>query len=102
MTRRINTFSLLLVALIGTAVLAGCGSSGTKITTAANKTTTSTGSSTSGPAGETTNTPSGAAVGSNDHYNPKSVPSQFSTKNTNPYTPGIPGTNHTIKEDRHD
>jgi hypothetical protein len=94
---RLNTFSLLLVALIGTAVLAGCGSSGTKITTAANNTTTSTGSSTSVPAGETTTTPSGAPLGSNVHYNPKIVPSQFSTKITNPYTPWIPGTSHTFK-----
>ncbi|MGH2973365.1 MAG: hypothetical protein ACRDLL_00640 [Solirubrobacterales bacterium] len=87
-----------MTALLGAAVLAGCGSSGKSLSTASD-TTSSSGASTAATV-PTTTTPSGAAVASNVHYNPKIVPSQFTTKITNPYTPWIPGTSHVFKGTR--
>jgi hypothetical protein len=95
MSRTLKRSSLPVAAVLGVAVLAGCGSSGKSLSTAAT-TTTSTSAGTT-PTVPTTTTPTGAAVASNVHYNPKIVPSQFTDKITNPYTPWIPGTTHTFK-----
>jgi hypothetical protein len=84
-------------ALALAAALAACGSSGTPLSTAA-KTTNSAGGD--NPTGSTTTAQikNPAAVGAN--YNPKIVPSQFSTQVTNRYLPLKPGTSQVLKGTR--
>ena len=90
--RRITVVSLVMSTIFAALVLAACGSGGTQITTASKTTTTTaTNAATTVP---TTTSASGAPIASNVHYNPKIVPSQFTDKITNPYTPWIPGTTH--------
>ncbi|MGH2965610.1 MAG: hypothetical protein ACRDMH_09555 [Solirubrobacterales bacterium] len=96
--RRIMAVSLVMSTVLAVTVLAACGSGGTQITTASKTSTTSTTkAATTVP---TTTSASGAPVASNVHYNPKIVPSQFTDKITNPYTPWIPGTTHIFKGTR--
>jgi hypothetical protein len=93
--RRITAVTLVMCTGLAAIVLAACGSSGTQITTASKTSSTSTtNAATTVP---TTTSASGAPIASNVQYNPKIVPSQFTDKITNPYTPWIPGTTHIFK-----
>jgi hypothetical protein len=81
------------VTIVGVGVvaaLAGCGSSGTDLTTAAN---TSSSTTSSGSVPTTTTTP--ATDASTANYHPKIDPSQFTTKIDNKFLPYAPGDRHT-------
>jgi hypothetical protein len=100
MTKKLQPFTSKAIALtVGlglTAALAACGSSGTKLSTAAS-TTTPTGS-TSAVTTTTAQIKNPASVAAN--YHPKIVPSQFSNHITNNYLPLSPGTTHVYKGTR--
>jgi len=96
--RRINKLHMgaSVVAIAALVPLTGCGSSGTSLSTSTSAQTTPTNAGTSTTVPTATTSP----VTTGRNYNPKIVPSQFTTNVNNPYFPLKPGTTHIYKGTR--